>query len=316
MVAALLLIAAAAPWLAPYDPAEQLDPPAGMFRPPGTVLAAVHLEKGGWRLADRVRRTPAGLAIERLGRVEVLSAAEVLNLTPEGVSDRRVFLLGSDRFGRDLLSRMLYGARVSLAVGLIAMAMALTVGVALGSAAALGGRLVDALVMRGVDALLSFPFLFLMLALSAFFRPGSVSTVVILGLAAWTGISRLTRAEILSLKNREFVLAARAIGQRPLVILLAPPAAECPDPGADPGDAAGGHSDPRRVLPVVPRPRHPAADAELGKPDFGGAQRPPPGVVGGHLPGRRHRLHRDRLQPARRRPAGPARSAGVATRRC
>jgi ABC-type dipeptide/oligopeptide/nickel transport system permease subunit len=170
MVAALLLIAAAAPWLAPYDPAEQLDPPAGQYRPPGTELAAIHLRDNGWRLADRIRRIPEGLAIERLGRTEILPAASVQNLTPDGVADRRVFLLGSDRFGRDVLSRILYGARVSLAVGLIAMFMALTLGIALGAAAALGGRLVDALVMRSVDALLSFPALFLMLALSTFLR--------------------------------------------------------------------------------------------------------------------------------------------------
>lgn len=219
MVAALLLIAAAAPWLAPYDPLEQLDPPAGLHRPPGTRLAAVHLADGRWRLAERVRRTPAGLEIERLGREEIFPASMVLNLTPDGVADRRTFLLGSDRFGRDLLSRTLYGARVSLAVGLIAMALAATLGVALGSAAALGGRLVDAVVMRGVDALLTFPWLFLMLALSIFLRPGPSSTVAILGFANWTGISRLIRAEILSLKNREFILAARGIGQRPLVIL-------------------------------------------------------------------------------------------------
>jgi peptide/nickel transport system permease protein len=218
MVAVLLLIAAAAPWLAPYDPDEQLDPPAGLYRPPGTVMAAVHLADGGWRLADRVRRTPAGLAIERLGRMETLPAGAVRNLTPAGVADRRVFLLGSDGFGRDMLSRMVYGARVSLAVGLLAMALALTLGIALGAAAALGGRLLDALVMRGVDALLSFPWLFLMLALSALLRPGPVATVAILGFTAWMGISRLMRAELLSLQHREFVVAARAIGQRPLAI--------------------------------------------------------------------------------------------------
>jgi peptide/nickel transport system permease protein len=219
MAAALLAVALAAPWLAPYDPAEQLDPPAGSYRPPGTALAAVQLAGGGWRLADRVRRTPDGLEIERLGRTEVLPAPEVRNLTSGGVAGRRVFLLGSDRFGRDILSRMLYGARVSLAVGLLAMAVALTLGVALGSAAALGGRLVDALVMRSVDALLSFPWLFLMLALSALLRPGPSATVAILGFTGWMTISRLTRAEILGLRNREFVVAARAIGQRPLVIL-------------------------------------------------------------------------------------------------
>src|SRR3954447_17964266 len=103
LVAALLLIAAAAPLLAPYDPAEQLDPPAGLYRPPGTALAAVHLADGSWRFADRVRRTPSGLEIERLGATETLPASQVLNPAPGGVADRRLFLLGSDKFGRDLL---------------------------------------------------------------------------------------------------------------------------------------------------------------------------------------------------------------------
>jgi peptide/nickel transport system permease protein len=215
----LIAIALAAPLLAPYDPAEQLDPPAGLYRPPGTVLAAVHLVDGGWRLADRVRRTPAGLEIERLGRMETVPASQVANLTADGVADRRVFLLGSDKFGRDLASRVLYGTRVSLAVGLLSVAMALTLGVAVGSAAAVGGRLADALIMRGVDAIMAFPFLFLIMALSVFLHPGPALIVVILGGTAWTVISRLTRAEMLSLQSREFILAARALGQPPLAIL-------------------------------------------------------------------------------------------------
>lgn len=219
LVAALILVALLAPWLAPYDPAEQLDPPAGLNRPPGTELAAVHLVDGRWRLADRVRRTPEGLEVERLGRRETFAASEVLNLTPDGVADRRLFFLGSDRFGRDLFSRTVYGARVSLAVGVLSMALALTLGVAVGSAAALGGRWIDAVIMRGVDALVAFPWLFLMLALAAFLRPGPVAVVGLLGGTAWTTISRLTRAELLGLRNREFILAARSIGQRPLTIL-------------------------------------------------------------------------------------------------
>jgi peptide/nickel transport system permease protein len=219
LIALLALSALGAPLLAPYDPDEQLDPPAGSYRPPGTALAAVHLAGDTWRLAERVRRTPSGLEVSRLGAVEVLPAAQVLNLTAGGVADRRVYRLGSDRFGRDLLSRTLYGARVSLAVGVSSVLMALTLGVALGSAAALGGRLADALIMRGVDALLAFPWLFLMIALAAFFRPGAVAVTALLGGTAWMGISRLTRAELLSLKRREFAVAARAMGQHPLAIL-------------------------------------------------------------------------------------------------
>jgi peptide/nickel transport system permease protein len=218
-VAVLLLIAATTPWLAPYDPAEQLDPPAGRNRPPGTVLAAVHLADGAWRLADRVRRTPAGLELERLGQVQDLPAAQVLNLTANGVADRRLFVLGSDRFGRDLLSRLLHGARISLAVGLVAAFISLTLGVFVGSAAALGGGVIDAVLMRFVDSLLAFPYLFLLLGASAFFHPGTGTTILILGCTAWAAISRLTRAEIVSLKHREFILAARAMGQHPLATL-------------------------------------------------------------------------------------------------
>ncbi len=134
------------------------------------------------------------------------------------MADRRRFLLGSDKFGRDLVSRMLYGARVSLAVGLLAVTLALSVGISVGAAAALGGRWLDALLMRGVDALLSFPSLFLLIAVVAFFRPGTMMMVAILGGTSWMGISRLTRAEILGLRQREFVLAARTLGQHPFAI--------------------------------------------------------------------------------------------------
>lgn len=219
LTAFLVLVALAAPLLAPYDPAEQLDPASASYRPPGTSLAAVHLADGGWRLADRVERTETGLRLTRRGQTQELPASGVLNLAPEGVADRRVFLLGSDKFGRDILSRLLYGTRISLVVSLISALLALTLGVAVGSAAALGGPFVDTLLMRGVDALLAFPSLFLLIAIAALVDPGLWKIVVILGSLSWTTISRLIRAEILGLKNREFIVAARALGQHPLLIL-------------------------------------------------------------------------------------------------
>ena len=104
----------AAPWVAPYSPTEQLDAVAGKHLPPLTVMAAIQLEHGQWRLADRVQRTAGGLTIERLGKTKHYAAAEVLNLDDDGVRDRRVFLLGSDKFGRDVFARSVHAARLDL----------------------------------------------------------------------------------------------------------------------------------------------------------------------------------------------------------
>lgn len=200
-----------APWLAPYSPSEQLDPAAAKLRPPGTEMAAVELDQG-WLLVDRAERVAAGLLVERQGKVEVYSASEVRNLTADGVRDKRFFLLGSDKFGRDLLSRLIYGARISLAVGALSVALAMTIGLAIGALAALGGPILDSLLMRLLDGLRILPWFFLLIILLAVFPSGPIVLIAILGGTAWMSISRLVRGEIVSLKQREFVLAARGMG--------------------------------------------------------------------------------------------------------
>ncbi|MBR0671099.1 ABC transporter permease [Neoroseomonas soli] len=120
--------------------------------------------------------------------------------------------LGTDELGRDTLSRLLYGGRVSLTVGLVAMVTTVVTGAVIGIAAGFLGGLVDNLLMRFVDTMLCFPQVFLLLVVAAFVPPTLLSISLVIGLTSWMEVSRIVRAEILHLKEQDFVAAARALG--------------------------------------------------------------------------------------------------------
>ncbi len=129
-------------------------------------------------------------------------------------------LLGTDQLGRDVLSRMIWGARISLKVGFAATGLAIFIGTMLGAIAGYYGGWRDAIIMRFVDIMLCFPTLFLILAVIAFLEPSIWNIMIVIGLTGWMGITRLVRADFTSLRERDFVLAARGIGAGDLRIIV------------------------------------------------------------------------------------------------
>ncbi|HEX6161685.1 MAG TPA: ABC transporter permease [Thermoanaerobaculia bacterium] len=129
-------------------------------------------------------------------------------------------LLGTDDIGRDILSRMIHGARVSLTVGLLASVIALLVGSFLGALAGYYGGATDWLVSRVIEVVICFPFLFLVLGIVAFFRPSLLTVLIALGLTQWTSEARFVRGEFLRIREIEFAQAARASGAGDLRIIL------------------------------------------------------------------------------------------------
>ena len=143
-----------------------------------------------------------------------------IDLSNRLVGPSRAHLLGTDQLGRDLFSRMIYGSRISLSIGFVAVGISVLIGLVLGSIAGYFGGRCDTIIMRFVDMMLCFPTFFLILAVIALLEPNIFTIMAVIGVTSWVGVARLIRAEILSLKEQEFILAARAIGAGPLRIIV------------------------------------------------------------------------------------------------
>ncbi|HEV8306132.1 MAG TPA: ABC transporter permease [Methylomirabilota bacterium] len=179
-----------------------------------------------WRRFCRNRLALIGLAV-----VTVLLAAAVFApwLAPydpgkQSLFEKRArpgakYVLGADEFGRDILSRVIYGSRVALLVGTLSVAIALLAGLALGSLAGFVGGWVDATVMRGIEVLLAFPYLLLAIAVVSALGPGALNTTIAVGIWGAPPVTRIVRGSVLALKETEYVSAARALGAPSLMLI-------------------------------------------------------------------------------------------------
>jgi peptide/nickel transport system permease protein len=178
------------------------------------------MESSVWTRLKRDRAAVAGLAIVLLLAAAAILAPAIARHDPISSMNLKDILsppsvdhpLGTDQLGRDVLSRMLYGTRISLAVGFLSAGIATFIGIMLGGIAGFYGGAADSLIMRLVDIMLCFPTFFLILAVIAFLEPSIINVMVVIGLTSWMGVTRLVRAEFLTLRERDFVTSARAQG--------------------------------------------------------------------------------------------------------
>jgi peptide/nickel transport system permease protein len=172
-----------------------------------------------WARLRRNKMAMVGLAMVAAMFVVSLAAPWLAPYDPGEIDLQAVLMppsaehpLGTDPLGRDVLSRIIYGAQVSLKVGFVAVGLATLIGLIIGAIAGFYGGWVDFWLMRLVDLMLCFPSFFLILAVIAILEPSIWNIMVVIGLTSWMGVARLVRAEFLSLREREFVVAAKALG--------------------------------------------------------------------------------------------------------
>lgn len=243
----LYSVALLAPMIAPFDPNEQKDFLVTAFQPPFATLDLLVLKepetqniplRDGEDLASRLTNAliQKNFSLRLRGAVQKkmyvseyqidgekviykqgvrsgeLPIDKLYSSTESEFRLRKTFAMGTDQYGRDILSRVIYGSRISLSIGFMVVLIAVTLGTVLGVTAGYFGGWVDNLIMRFVDVLNAFPTIFLILIMIASYGNSIFLIILIISLTSWTGVSRLVRGQILALKEQEFVQAAKALG--------------------------------------------------------------------------------------------------------
>jgi len=236
-----------APFIAPFSPYDQQDFLVTAYQPPFSQLDALVLKqpkaliipmqqgKGTTiRLANslisdfqilKTRNEPNAirfvneyqvkdnLVIYRQGiRTKTIGVEELAGAGKGQIAVTRTFILGTDQYGRDILSRVIYGSKISLSIGFLVVLISVTLGTVIGVTSGYFGGWIDAIMMRIVDVLIAFPALFLILIIIATFGNSIYLIVITLSFTGWMGVARIVRSQVLSLKEQEFILAAKSLG--------------------------------------------------------------------------------------------------------
>ncbi|MBI2091480.1 MAG: ABC transporter permease, partial [Deltaproteobacteria bacterium] len=180
-----------------------------------------------WKQFKKNRMAFAGLVIVCAIFLAAIFAPYIAPYSPTAynldsilASPGSTHLLGTDEQGRDVFSRIVYGARISLSVGFVAVSIYVLIGIVLGALAGFYGGWIDIVISRLIEIMLCFPTFFLILAVLAFVGPNIYNIMIVIGLTGWTGIARLVRAEFLKIKTLDYVLAAEAFGASEFRIIL------------------------------------------------------------------------------------------------
>ncbi len=244
-----------APFIAPFSPYDQQDFLVTAYQPPLAQLEAlvlrqpknliIPLQEGHGttiNLANslisdfqllKTRNEPNAIrfvneyriegnnVIYRQGvRTKTITLAELAGSGKNNIAVKRTFILGTDQYGRDILSRVIYGSKISLSIGFLVVLISVTLGTVIGVTSGYFGGWIDAIMMRIVDILIAFPALFLILIIIATFGNSIYLIVITLSFTGWMGVARIVRSQVLSLKEQEFILAAKSLGLSSMRIIF------------------------------------------------------------------------------------------------